>query len=86
MEMLAKYLKYLKNTFPFVSNVCFIIRYREKKKAEQDAADMELTQLFDKNAELKRRLAEMEVEAKCLKKLMIDTGLGQYLNNTAAVF
>lgn len=61
-------------------------RYREKKKAEQDAADMELTQLFDKNAELKRRLAEMEVEAKCLKKLMIDTGLGQYLNNTAAVF
>lgn len=61
-------------------------RYRERKKAEQDAADMELTQLFDKNAELKRRLAEMEVEAKCLKKLMIDTGLGQYLNNTAAVF
>jgi len=56
-------------------------RYREKKKAEQDAADGELNLLFEKNARLKRKLADMEVEVKCLKKLMLSTGLGHYLNS-----
>jgi len=56
-------------------------RYREKKKAEQDAADGELNLLFDKNALLKRKLADMEVEVKCLKKLMLSTGLDHYLHS-----
>jgi len=51
-------------------------RYREKKKAEQDAVDMELELLADKNKALKARLRDMEQELRCVKRLMVETGLG----------
>lgn len=50
-------------------------KYREKKKAEQDLVDSELLYLANRNTVLKRKLSDMEVELKCLKKLMIETGL-----------
>jgi len=55
-------------------------KYREKKKAEQDAQDDELVRLCDRNVLLKKRLSDIEIEVKCLKKLMAETGLGMYLN------
>lgn len=50
-------------------------KYREKKKAEQDLVDSELLYLANRNTVLKRKLSDMEVELKCLKKLMKETGL-----------
>jgi hypothetical protein len=50
-------------------------KYREKKKAEQDLIDNELSNLANRNSVLKKRLSDMEVEMKCLKKLMKETGL-----------
>jgi len=54
-------------------------RYREKKKAELDAADSELEQLADKNSALKARLRDMQQEFRCLKRIMVDTGLGHLI-------
>jgi len=53
-------------------------RYREKKKGELDEVENELEQLSVKNAGLREQLSEMETEAKLLKKLMIEAGLGRY--------
>jgi len=53
-------------------------RYREKKKGELDVVETELDQLQAKNNELRDRLSEMETEAKLLKKLMVEAGLGKY--------
>ena len=50
-------------------------KYREKKKAEQDLVDNELLNLANRNVVLKRKLSDMEVELRCLKKLMKETGL-----------
>jgi len=55
-------------------------KYREKKKAEFDAVDSELESLMQRNNTLKRKMSDMEVELKCLKKLMVETGLGHYFN------
>ena len=54
-------------------------RYREKKKAEMDSWDLELAQLTEQNTALKSRLRHMEQELRCVKELMLDTGLGRYL-------
>jgi len=53
-------------------------RYREKKKGELDEVENELEQLQVKNDGLREKLTEMETEAKLLKKLMIEAGLGRY--------
>merc|ERR1712110_348734 len=53
-------------------------RYREKKKSEQDLAEEEVEALADKNSQLQEKLVEMETEFKCLKKLMVEAGLGKY--------
>lgn len=55
-------------------------KYREKKKAEFDAVDSELEGLMQRNNTLKKKMSDMEVELKCLKKLMVETGLGHYFN------
>lgn len=54
-------------------------KYREKKKAEWDKVDQELDELTERNASLKKRVSDMEVELRCLKKLMMETGLGDYI-------
>lgn len=53
-------------------------KYREKKKAEQEAVDDELVRLNDRNVMLKKRLSDVEIEVKCLKKLMTESGLGVF--------
>lgn len=58
-------------------------RYREKKKAEQDAVDSELDQLGERNAALRARLRDMEQEYRCLKRLMLETGLGHLVREAA---
>jgi len=55
-------------------------RYREKKKGELDVVENEMDKLQAKNMELRNQLSEMETEAKLLKKLMIEAGLGRYAN------
>ena len=60
-------------------------RYREKKKAELDAADTVLEQLADKNTALKARLRDMEQEFRCLKKLMLETGLGHLIQEASSL-
>jgi cyclic AMP-dependent transcription factor ATF-4 len=58
-------------------------RYREKKKAELDAVDMEVDQLIEKNTALKARLRDMEQELSCVKRLMVETGLGHLIQEAA---
>lgn len=48
-------------------------KYRERKKAEQDAVDEELERLFDRNAYLKKKMSDMEIQVRCLKQLMTET-------------
>lgn len=55
-------------------------RYREKKKAEQDAWDTEICQLEARNTALKAKLRDLEQELRTVKRLMVDTGLGHYLH------
>jgi len=52
-------------------------RYREKKKGEQNTVEEELDLLALKNSELRAKLTEMETEARLLKKLMTEAGLGR---------
>merc|ERR1719216_732043 len=52
-------------------------RYREKKKGEQNTVEDELELLALKNTELRAKLTEMETEARLLKKLMTEAGLGR---------
>merc|ERR1719336_3529376 len=52
-------------------------RYREKKKGEQNTVEEELELLATRNKELRAKLTEMETEAKFLKKMMTETGLGR---------
>jgi len=54
-------------------------KYREKKKAEQEAVDDELDHLIDRNAKLKEKMSVMEIELKVLKNLMIQSGLEMYI-------
>jgi cyclic AMP-dependent transcription factor ATF-4 len=60
-------------------------RYREKKKGELDVVETELEQLTDKNEGLRSKLTEMETEARLLKKLMIEAGLGRYANTMTRI-
>jgi len=53
-------------------------RYREKKKGEMDEVENELEQLSSRNGELRNKLSEMETEARLLKKLMTEAGLGRF--------
>jgi len=53
-------------------------RYREKKKGELDEVENELEQLGVRNHALRDKLSEMETEARLLKKLMTEAGLGRY--------
>jgi hypothetical protein len=53
-------------------------RYREKKKGELDVVETEMDILKAKNVGLRQQLSEMETEAKLLKKLMTEAGLGRY--------
>ena len=55
-------------------------RYREKKKGELDLVEQEMELLQEKNVGLREHLTEMETETKLLKKLMIQAGLGLYVN------
>jgi len=55
-------------------------RYREKKKSELDLVEQEMELLQEKNVGLRDHLTEMETETKLLKKLMIQAGLGLYVN------
>merc|ERR1712058_27062 len=55
-------------------------RYREKKKSELDVIENEMEELAAKNMALRNQLSEMETEAKLLKKLMTEAGLGKYAN------
>merc|ERR1719490_56384 len=52
-------------------------RYREKKKGEQNTVEDELDLLALKNTELRAQLTKMETEAKFLKKMMTESGLGR---------
>merc|ERR1712110_495920 len=52
-------------------------RYREKKKGEQNTVEDELELLALKNTELRAQLTKMETEAKFLKKMMTESGLGR---------
>jgi len=52
-------------------------RYREKKKGEQNTVEDELDLLAMKNTALRAKLTEMETEARLLKKLMTEAGLGR---------
>merc|ERR1711899_131237 len=52
-------------------------RYREKKKGEQNTVEDELELLATRNKELRAKLTEMETEARLLKKLMTESGLGR---------
>ena len=54
-------------------------KYREKKKAEWDKVDQELDEVIAKNSQLKKQVSDMEVELRCLKKLMMETGLADYI-------
>merc|ERR1712127_219735 len=54
-------------------------KYREKKKAEWDEVDQELDEVIAKNSQLKKQVSDMEVELRCLKKLMMETGLADYI-------
>lgn len=54
--------------------------YRERKKGEADNVDTELELLAAKNVALSAQLKEMETEARLLKKLMAEVGLGSYAN------
>jgi len=56
-------------------------KYREKKKAEQDEVNQELNLLLDKNVDLKKRLSDMELQAKCLKQLMAEAGMGYLIKS-----
>jgi len=50
-------------------------KYREKKKAENEAVDGELFHLQQRNSELKKYSYNLEIELKCLKQLMEETGM-----------
>merc|ERR1711872_957697 len=50
-------------------------KYREKKKAETEAADGELFHLQQRNLELKKYSYNLEIELKCLKQLMDEIGM-----------
>merc|ERR1719285_813126 len=52
-------------------------RYREKKKGEQNTVEEELELLATRNKELRAKLTEMETEARLLKKLITEAGLGR---------
>merc|ERR1712130_350853 len=52
-------------------------RYREKKEGEQNTVEDELDLLAKKNSALRAKLTEMETEARLLKKLMTEAGLGR---------
>merc|ERR1712054_390427 len=48
----------------------------QKKKGEQNTVEEELELLATRNKELRAKLTEMETEARLLKKLMTEAGLG----------
>merc|ERR1711902_358084 len=50
---------------------------KEKKKGEQNTVEEELELLATRNKELRAKLTEMETEARLLKKLMTEAGLGR---------
>merc|ERR1719450_697631 len=50
---------------------------KEKKKGEQNAVEEQLELLAARNKELRAKLSEMETEARLLKKLMTEAGLGR---------
>merc|ERR1712198_493559 len=54
-------------------------KYREKKKAETEAADGELFHLQQRNLELKKYSYNLEIELKCLKQLMDEIGMSKGL-------
>lgn len=54
-------------------------KYREKKKAEQEAIDDELNHLADRNILLNKKLSEVEVQLKYMRKLMKEMGLNSYV-------
>merc|ERR1712048_452750 len=49
----------------------------ERKKGEQNTVEEELELLAARNKELRAKLTEMETEARLLKKLMTEAGLGR---------
>merc|ERR1712152_53866 len=50
---------------------------KEKKKGEQNTVEEELELLATRNKDLRAKLTEMETEARLLKKLMTEAGLGR---------
>lgn len=53
-------------------------RYREKKKQESEVVEDEVSQLVNKNKNLKSKLTDVENELRIIKKLMTEAGLGKY--------
>lgn len=54
-------------------------KYREKKKSEQDLVEKEFETLLNRNVELKKTLSDMEIQLKCLKQLMVETGMATFM-------
>jgi len=54
-------------------------KYREKKKGEQEVVEKEFETLLNRNVELKKTLSDMEIQLKCLKQLMVETGMATFM-------
>lgn len=54
-------------------------KYREKKKSEQELVEKEFETLLNRNVELKKTLSDMEIQLKCLKQLMVETGMATFM-------
>merc|ERR1711910_290452 len=69
--------KYQRKKPPTPPTGPYPVEKREKKKAEQNTVEDELELLALKNTELRAQLTKMETEAKFLKKMMTESGLGR---------
>merc|ERR1719173_314995 len=69
--------KYQRKKPPMPPMGPYPVEKREKKKGEQNTVEEELDLLALRNTELRAKLTEMETEARLLKKLMTEAGLGR---------
>merc|ERR1712158_88183 len=69
--------KYQRKKPPTAPTGPYPVEKRERKKGEQNTVEDELELLALKNTELRAQLTKMETEAKFLKKMMTESGLGR---------
>merc|ERR1711922_57088 len=69
--------KYQRKKPPTPPTGPYPVEKRERKKGEQNTVEDELELLALKNTELRAQLTKMETEAKFLKKMMTESGLGR---------